>query len=156
MKVARTVLNGESGSNAADLHNGKIAAYQGLKRRLQRKSKSLPIFEKNCIYGKYKVDYSEFSYFKGITIDFDSLEEGLDYAQRHNIKDVLVRSEKNDIKRVVNFDFLNRRDFIQTFHWIVSLSKRSNITGLYHLSKLKDFRWGVDNNFDLDLSLFQY
>ena len=25
---------------------------------------------------KYKVDYSEFSYFKGITIDFDSLEEG--------------------------------------------------------------------------------
>lgn len=52
MKVARTVLNGESGSNAADLHNGKIAAYQGLKRRLQRKSKSLPIFEKNCIYGK--------------------------------------------------------------------------------------------------------
>lgn len=103
---------------------------------------------------KYKVDYSEFSYFKGITIDFDSLEEGLDYAQRHNIKDVLVRSEKNDIKRVINFDFLNRRDFIQTFHWIVSLSKRSNITGLYHLSKLKDFRWGVDNNFDLDLSLF--
>lgn len=103
---------------------------------------------------KYKVDYSEFSYFKGITIDFDSLEEGLDYAQRHNIKDVLVRSEKNDIKRVVNFDFLNGRDFIQTFHWIVSLSKRSNITGLYHLSKLKDFRWGVDNNFDLDLSLF--
>lgn len=103
---------------------------------------------------KYKVDYSEFSYFKGITIDFDSLEEGLDYAQRHNIKDVLVRSEKNDIKRVVNFDFLNKRDFIQTFHWIVSLSKRSNITGLYHLSKLKDFRWGVDNNFDLDLSLF--
>ena len=48
---------------------------------------------------KYKVDYSEFSYFKGITIDFDSLEEGLDYAQRHNIKDVLVRSEKNDIKK---------------------------------------------------------
>ena len=37
---------------------------------------------------KYKVDYSEFSYFKGITIDFASLEEGLDYAQRHNIKDV--------------------------------------------------------------------
>ena len=30
---------------------------------------------------KYKVDYSEFSYFKGITIDFDSLEEGLDYPK---------------------------------------------------------------------------
>ena len=39
---------------------------------------------------KYKVDYGELSYFKGITIDFDYLEEGLDYAQRHNIKDVLV------------------------------------------------------------------
>lgn len=103
---------------------------------------------------KYKVDYSECSYFKGITIDFDYLEEGLDYAQNHNIKEVLVRSEKNDIKRVVNFDFLKGRDFIQTFHWIVFLSKRSNITGIYHLSKLKDFRWGVNNNFDMDLSLF--
>lgn len=34
---------------------------------------------------KYKVDYSELSYFKGITIDFDYLEEGLDYAQRHRL-----------------------------------------------------------------------
>lgn len=102
---------------------------------------------------KYKVDYSEFANFKGITIDFDYLEEGLDYAQKNNIKDVFVRSEKDE-KRVVNFDFLKRRDFIQTFHWVVSLSKKSDITGIYHLSKLKNLRWKVSNDFDLDLSFF--
>lgn len=102
---------------------------------------------------KYKVDYSEFANFKGITIDFDYLEEGLDYAQKNNIKNVFVRSEKDE-KRVVNFDFLEKRDFIQTFHWIVSLSKKSDVTGIYHLSKLKDFRWKVSNNFDFDLSFF--
>lgn len=35
---------------------------------------------------KYKVDYSDFANFKGITIDFDYLEEGLDYAQKIILK----------------------------------------------------------------------
>ena len=102
---------------------------------------------------KYKVDYSEFAHFKGITIDFDYLEEGIDYAQEHNIQDVFVRSESNE-KQVVNFDFLKGRDFIENFHWIVFLAKKSDITGLYHLTKLKKMRWGVDNEFELDLSCF--
>ena len=103
---------------------------------------------------KYKVDYSEFSDFKGITIDFDYLEEGLSYAQKHNIKEIFVRAEENNVKRVVNFDFLKRFDFIETFHWIVSLSKKSDITGLYHLSKLKILRWGGARDFVFDLSFF--
>jgi Leucine-rich repeat (LRR) protein len=103
---------------------------------------------------KYTVDYSEFSHFKGITIEFNYLKEGINYAQKHNIKDILVRSEENKVKQVVNFDFLKGLDFIETFHWIVSLSKKSDITGLYHLPKLKKLRWGVDNDFVLDLSCF--
>jgi hypothetical protein len=31
---------------------------------------------------KYKVDYSELAIFKGITIDFNYLEEGLDYVKK--------------------------------------------------------------------------
>ena len=76
---------------------------------------------------KFKVDYSEFSHFKGITIEFDHLEEGLNYAQNHNIKDVLVCPEEYDVKQVVNFDFLKGLDFIETFHWIVPLSKNQNL-----------------------------
>ena len=103
---------------------------------------------------KYKVDYSEFAIFKGITIDFDYLEEGLNYAQEHNIKEVFVRSEENNVKQMVNFEFLKGRDFIETFHWIVSLSKKSDITGLYHLSRLKELRWGGARDFVFDLSFF--
>jgi len=105
---------------------------------------------------KYKVNYSDLTLFKGITIDLNYLQEGLDYAQEHNIKDVFIRSEEDNIKQVVNFDFLKGRDFIETFHWIVSLSKKSDITGLYHLSKLKNLRWGVDNDFAFDLSFFPF
>jgi Leucine-rich repeat (LRR) protein len=103
---------------------------------------------------KYKVDYSEFSHFKGITIEFDYLEEGFNYAQKHNIKDVLVRSKENNIKQIVDFDFLKGFDFIENFGWIVSLSKKSDITGLYHLSKLKKLRWGGARDFVFDLSFF--
>ncbi|TXH66982.1 MAG: hypothetical protein E6Q83_19045 [Thiothrix sp.] len=102
---------------------------------------------------KFEVDYSITSPFKGIRIWFDHLEEGLDYAQENNIKEVLVRADEDD-KKTVNFDFLKNRDFIETFHWIVSLSKKSDISGLAYLSKLKDLRWAADNHYDLDLSYF--
>lgn len=103
---------------------------------------------------KYKVDYGEFSHFRGITIDFNYLREGLYYAHEHNIKDVFVRSEENNVKQTVNFDFLKEYNYIETFHWVVSLSKKSDITGLYSLSNLKNLRWGVGTNFDFDLSYF--
>jgi len=103
---------------------------------------------------KYKVDYSESSHFKGITIAFDYLEKGINYAKKHKIKHILVRVEESDTKRVVNFDFLKDLDFIETFHWTVNLAKKSDITGLYHMSKLKDLRWSVENDFILNLSRF--
>lgn len=103
---------------------------------------------------KYKVDYSEFSHFKGIRILFNYLEEGLDYAQQNNIKDVCVWTDGDWTKQIVDFDFLKDRDFIETFHWIVPLAKKSKVTGLYFLSKLINFRWGGAGDFIFDLSSF--
>ncbi|AIM37878.1 hypothetical protein KO02_15175 [Sphingobacterium sp. ML3W] len=101
---------------------------------------------------KYKVNLTETSSFKGITILFDYLEEGLDYAQQNNIKDVCIRTDINDNqKKTVNFDFLKDRNFIETFHWLVPLTKKSNIEGLYYLSNLKSLRWDFDI---IDLSNF--
>ena len=101
---------------------------------------------------KYKVNLTETSIFKGITILFDYLKDGLDYAQQNNIKDVCIRTDINDNqKKTVNFDFLNDRNFIETFHWLVPLTKRSNIEGLYYLSNLKNLRWDFDI---IDLSNF--
>jgi len=104
---------------------------------------------------KYKVDYSETSHFKGIRILFDYLEEGLNYAQENNIKEVCVWSDGDWTKQVVDFDFLKDRTFIETFHWIVPLSKKSRVQGLYHLSNLMHLRWAVDSDFELNLSNFE-
>ena len=101
---------------------------------------------------KYKVNLNETSNFKGITILFDYLEDGLEYAHQNNIKDVCIRTDISDNqKKTVNFDFLKDRNFIETFHWLVPLTKRSNIEGLYYLSNLKNLRWDFDI---IDLSNF--
>lgn len=102
---------------------------------------------------KFKVDYSDSSNFKGIKILFQHLEEGLDFAYHNGIKDVAVDTNDIDSNRIVNFDFLKNKSFIETFHWLVPLSKKSDISGLYYLSKLKNFRWWTGKNiFPLDLS----
>lgn len=100
---------------------------------------------------KYKVDYSETSAFKGITISFEHLKEGLDHAEKNKIKEVCVRTDDED-KQVVDFDFLKGRDFIETFHWLVPLAKKSDITGLYYLTGLRNLRWSAAGDFSVDLS----
>jgi Leucine-rich repeat (LRR) protein len=95
-------------------------------------------------------------YFNGIRILYDYLLEGLDYAEKNNIKDVMVwvGPENNNEKQSIDFEFLKNKQFIEKFHWTVSLSKKSNINGLYYLSELKELRWAVDNDFKMDLSKF--
>lgn len=44
MKVARTVLNGESGSNAADLHNGKNSCISRLEAKITAKKQITTYF----------------------------------------------------------------------------------------------------------------
>ncbi|MHC5310661.1 hypothetical protein ACYSNM_11455 [Myroides sp. LJL116] len=93
----------------------------------------------DMIIKKYKVDLTKTSNFKGIIILFDYLEEGLDYAQQNNIKDVCIRTDINDNqKKTVNFEFLKGRDFIEIFHWLVPLSKKSNMGGVLFI-QLKEF-----------------
>lgn len=103
---------------------------------------------------KYQVDYSNNSNFKGIRILFEYLEEGLYYAQENNIKDVCVWTDGDWSKQIINFDFLQDRDFIETFHWLVPMSKKSNIDGLKYLRNLMNLRWGGAGDFNLDLSIF--
>jgi Leucine-rich repeat (LRR) protein len=99
---------------------------------------------------KFKVDYSQTSPFKGIRILFDYLEAGMEYAQENEIKSVCVWSDGDWSKQTVDFEFLKDKQFIETFHWLVPLSKKSNIDGIYYLSEMTDFRWAVDTNFPLD------
>ncbi len=89
---------------------------------------------------KYIIDLTDTASFKGITIWYPYLKEGLEYAKENKISQVQIRSEE-DLKRKCNFDILAQYDFIQTLHWLVPLHKQSNIEGLYCLKRLEDFRW---------------
>lgn len=103
---------------------------------------------------KYQVDFSQTANFKGIRILFEYLEEGLDYAQENGIKEVCVWTDGDWSKQFISFDFLKGRDFIETFHWLVPMSKKSNIDGLKYLYGLKNLRWSAAGDFKLDLSIF--
>lgn len=105
---------------------------------------------------KYTVDYNEMAHFKGIRILFEHLEEGLDHAQKNGIKEVCVWTDGDWSKQIVSFDFLAGRDFIETFHWLVPMSKKSNVRGLKNLTNLRNLRWSAAGDFDLDFSDFQY
>jgi len=99
---------------------------------------------------KFILDYNETIGFRGITISFPYLEERFNYVSEHRIKDVCVIQDTEE-KRVVDFSFLRGFEFIETFHWLVDLSKKSNVNGIYFLSKLKNMRW-IDSFFRLDFS----
>jgi hypothetical protein len=104
---------------------------------------------------KFEVDYSDTANFKGITILYDYLLEGLEYAETNNIKDVRIMSGLDNSKHIIDFEFLKNKQFIENFDWIPPLSKKSKIDGLYYLSELKSLRWGgYKEDFELDLSKF--
>lgn len=104
---------------------------------------------------KFKVDYSEMAHFKGLRVLFEHLEEGLDYAQRNDIKDVCVWTDGDWSKQTISFDFLEGRGFIETFHWLVPMSRKSDVKGLKNLANLRNLRWGAAGDFDLDFVHFQ-
>lgn len=101
---------------------------------------------------KFKVDYGEQSDFKGIRILFDFLEEGLAYARNNNIKEVCVWNSTNNTRQTIDFSFLEKNQSLKVFHWLVPLSKKSNIEGLYGLNNLLNLRWSADCDFAIDLS----
>ena len=103
---------------------------------------------------KYTVDYSETSYFKGIRIRFDHIEEAIEHIIEKKIKEVAIWNSTDNTRKAANFDFLEKISFVETFSFTVPLSKKSNVDGLYHLKGLKSFMWGVGNDFPIDLSQF--
>jgi hypothetical protein len=92
------------------------------------------------------------SFFNGIRMLYSHLEEGLELAKKDRIKEVCIRQEHDETRQTIDFDFLRGLDFIETFHFLVALSKKSNLEGLYSLTNLKDLCWAVDNVFNLDFS----
>jgi hypothetical protein len=103
---------------------------------------------------KYQVDFSENANFRGIRILFEYLKEGLDHAQENGIKEVCIWTNGDWSKVPVNFDFLKDREFIKTLHWLVPMSKKSNVDGLKYLTNLRNLRWSAASDFNLDLSMF--
>lgn len=101
---------------------------------------------------KIEINYSDSSTFKGARILFSHLEEGLECVKKKKIKEIWVWQGYENTRHTVNFDFLEKIKFIETFQWTVKLSKKSNINGLYSLSKLKEFNWAVDNDISIDFS----
>lgn len=96
------------------------------------------------------IDKSDTAYFKGMTVCFPYIKEGLAYAKANGISRILVRGE-SDKKITVNMDFFRDCDFITVLHWLVPLSQRSDISGLYSLVNLRELRW-TPIKLDIDLS----
>lgn len=104
----------------------------------------------------YIVNLSKGSDFEGIVIMYDSIEEGLAYAQANRIEKVCIKCNINDSrKKRLNFDFLRGLEFIKTFHWLVPLDKRSNLDGMSILQNVEELRWVAGSNISLDLSPFR-
>jgi hypothetical protein len=91
-------------------------------------------------------------HFKGIRMLYSHLEKGIKRAKNDRIKEVCIWQSVDQTRYNVNFDFLKDLTFIETFHFLINLSKKSNLEGLYSLTNLRDFRWVVDNVIDLDFS----
>jgi len=90
--------------------------------------------------------------FDGIRILYKHLDEGLKYAKEYKIYDVCIWEGMEKTIETVDLSFLKDYTFIEKLHVVQTLSKKSNIDGLYNLFKLKDLRWAVGNNFKLDFS----
>ncbi|WP_310605016.1 hypothetical protein [Anaerosporobacter sp.] len=101
---------------------------------------------------KITIDYEFTTDIRGVRILFPYLEEGIEYVKKQKVKNVCVWQGFENARYTVNFDFLKGLEFIETFHWLVPLTKKSDIQGLYVLSNLKEFDWAVDNYFNIDFS----
>jgi len=82
-----------------------------------------------------------------------SWENCISYLKSNNLKGLILYSSL-EIKHTIDFSFLKEISFLEYFECLVSLTKKSDVSGLYSLFNLKNLRWIVDNKFDLDFSIF--
>ena len=101
---------------------------------------------------KIVVDYSDTAVFKGARVFFPFLNEGVEYIKRHGIKDVCVWQGMERSRHTVDFGFFEELGFIERLDWLVPLSKKSSIDGLYSLKKLISLRWAADSDIEIDFS----
>ncbi len=80
-----------------------------------------------------------------------SWKDYISFLKKNNLKGLILYSS-SDTKRTIDFSFLNEMSFLEHFECLVSLTRKSDINGLYSLSSLKSLRWIVDNKFELDFS----
>jgi len=98
------------------------------------------------------IDYNETATFKGVTIPYPFLEEGLDYIKKNQSKEVCIWSFDDETLKTMDLNFLKDLNFIEIFHFGVNLTKKSNIEGLYFLPNLKELRWVTKTHFELNFS----
>lgn len=103
---------------------------------------------------KFVIDYSETSFFKGIRIPFEDLDNGIAYLIKNEIKDVSFWNGMSNDRRTFDFNFLKDLNFLETFHFTIPLTKKTDISPIKNLENIIDFRWAVDNDFNLDFSNF--
>jgi len=103
---------------------------------------------------KFVLDYSESSFFKGIRIPFEDLDNGIAYLIENEIKDVSFWNGMSNDRRTFDFNFLKDLSFLETFHFTIPLTKKTDILPVLNLKNIIDFRWAVDNDFSLDFSNF--
>jgi len=83
---------------------------------------------------------------------YSHLWQGLEIVRKDRIKDVCIWQGPDETIYTVDFGFLSGMPYIETFHFLVNLSKGTDLEGLYFLSNLRDFRWAVNNTIAIDFS----
>ncbi len=75
----------------------------------------------------------------------------ISFLRENKLKGISIYAT-NDLKQTIDFSFLQEIAFIEYFEFLVNLTRKSDISGIYNLHELKYLRWIANNNFDLDFS----
>jgi hypothetical protein len=85
-----------------------------------------------------------------------SCDSWISFLKENSLKGLTIYLDSDKmINQYIDLSFLKEISFLEYFECIVPLSKKSDITGIYALSSLKNLRWIVRNNFDLDFSMLE-
>ncbi|CAN5845677.1 hypothetical protein BH20ACI4_BH20ACI4_07250 [soil metagenome] len=100
----------------------------------------------------FKINYDGGEGVQGIWIPIRRLDEGIEYVKKNKIADVYIWADGSTEKHTIDFDFLEEMKFLKSFHFAASLSKNSDITGIYSLENVKDFGWNATEKFPIDFA----
>jgi hypothetical protein len=89
---------------------------------------------------------------KQLQIEPKEFDEGVKFAQKNDIKSVMVYCgiEKTEKYITIDFSWLKKLPELQSLEIMAPLSKKSNVDGIYELKKLKDLHYSHYDNVPLD------